>query len=159
MADFSKEATKFLISRPSVVAAVSQFPNGAPYIFHRKVGDNVEKANKTAIVLMDGGYSGDPVRGHTNHFKRLRVEMWAGPLRDARGLPINGSEGSDRLNAAYEALDKVFHRTSGKAQLWGSILSIASERIGDLVMYPVSDGEEIMYGTVYYSVNYVSVNQ
>lgn len=118
MADFSKEATRFLISQPSVLAKVSSFPDGAPYIFHRKVGDNIEKADKTAVVVMDGGYFGDPVPYHTTRFKRLRLEFWAGPLRDARGLPVNGSEGADRLDAAFNAVDKVLHRVDPGVQEW-----------------------------------------
>lgn len=154
MADFSKEATKFLISQPVVVAAVSTFNSGKPYIFHRKPGDNIEKANKTAVVVMDGGYFGDPVDYHTTRFKRLRLEFWAGPLRDARGLAVNGSEACDRLDAAWNAVDKVLHRVNSETQVWGSIVTITSQRIGDLVTYPLEDGSEMCYGTCFYGIQF-----
>lgn len=154
MASISRSATRFLISQPSVVATVSQTDSGKPFIFHRKVADNVEKTGKAALVVMDGGYWGDSNDYNTERFKRIRLEFWVGPTRDAQGLVGNSSDTEDRLDAIYNSVDKVLHRMNNEPQLWGDKWVLKSKRIGDLVFYPVNDGIEICYGTAYYGVSF-----
>ncbi len=154
MASISRSATRFLISQPSVVATVSQTPTGKPFIFHKRIADNVEKTGKAALVVMDGGYFGQGNDYNTERFKRIRLELWAGPARDAQGLVINNSEAEDRLDDIYNAVDKVLHRVNNEPQLWGDRWVLTSKRIGDLVYYPVNDGTEICYGTAYYGISF-----
>lgn len=154
MASISLSATRFLISQPTVTATVSQTDSGKPFIFHRRISDNVEKTGKAALVVMDGGYFGQGNDYNTERFKRIRLEFWVGPVREPKGLVANLSEAEDRLDNIYNAVDKVMHRINNEPQLWGDRWVLTSKRIGDLVYYPVNDGTEICYGTAYYGISF-----
>lgn len=150
--DLLSGAAQYLLSLPDVVAVVGAFPDSTPYIWQETPGINFEREATVGIVVTTSaiGISDD---AHTQHFERLGIEFWVGPIRDSvSGQVVEPAETRRRLMAAYRKVDRYLHRTNPSTQYWGTVRTHSSERIGEIDRYSPEDGKEILIGQVFYVV-------
>jgi hypothetical protein len=156
MAKLEGELVKYLLTLPELVSAVGKFTlTQKPFIFRDEMLVNLEDNQYTAVsavVVEDGG----PL--DTNALTRFRarrvaVHIWANGNRDALGNLVNPTVVDDKIETTFAVLDKYLHRTDPEAVWWGTVLTQASDRLGDISKpVPVIDGDGIKLATVYYSV-------
>lgn len=149
-----RAAVNYLLGISEVVDAVGSNDEG-PFIFRNEIIVNLEDhqySAVSAIVVEDGGPLA--VNSITRfRARRLRVTIWANGDRDAIGNLVNPGTVKEKINDTFLVLDRYLHRTSPEAVRWSTILTTASDRIGD-ISEPVAviDGDGIQIATVNYSV-------
>lgn len=149
-ADLLQGATEYLRSIPEVTALVGGNEFG-PYIWQERPVTNFEKEPVVGIVVTTSaiGISDD---AHTQHFERLGIEIWAGPIRGALGEVVEPAETRRRLMKVFNVVDRYLHRTNSGIQYWGTVRTHTSERIGNIDRYSPDDGKEVLIGQVFYVV-------
>jgi hypothetical protein len=151
-----KAATKYLLSVSEVVNAVGKFDVSLkPFIFRDEMLANLESneyAPVSAVVVEDGGPIATPTITRFRS-RRLRVTIWANGTRDALGNLTDPSSVEEKINDTFLVLDKYLHRTDPAPVLWSTIVTISSDRIGD-ISEPVgiTDGDGIKIASVNYAV-------
>lgn len=151
-----KAATKYLLTIPEIVNAVGKFDTSLkPFIFRDEILVNLESnkyAAVSAIVVEDGGPIATPTITRFRA-RRLRVTIWANGTRDAAGNLIDPSSVEEKINDTFLILDRYLHRTDPAPVLWSTIITISSDRIGDLSEpVGISDGDGIKIASVNYAV-------
>lgn len=151
--DMVSGATKYLLSVPEIVSLVGKI-DGEPLIFARDFGAlNMETRDDVALVVTDAGSWGASNEHNTAEFRRLAIQVWAGPIRDDDGVSIiETNETHRRARKVYKVVDKYLHRVSGGEQWWGSIRSVTSRRFGGYDDYQIPDGNGVVIGTQVYGV-------
>lgn len=150
--DLLAGATKYLLSIPEIVALVDfDAAVGGAFIWQEKPLVNIERRPVVAIVVTTSAIGIDD-EVHSQHFERLGIEIWVGPIRDSMGNVIEPSETRRRLMKVYRTVDRYLHRTDPHVQQWGTVRTFSSERIGSIDRYSPDDGNEILIGQVFYVV-------
>jgi len=99
-----------------------------------------------------GGWSVPEVLG-TLRFRRLRLDVWTDPLRDAsRNLTESSSLTTNRGLAVFAAAQFRLQRTDPDALLWGDLVTVDCHLLTDIQFIPVPDGDGLLRGTAYYGV-------
>jgi hypothetical protein len=83
---------------------------------HKLVTDVASTGKVAVVVMLNGSWRSD--RMHTARFPRLTLMIHADVTRDSKGTKI-ADDAEDKALAAWEAVDKVFHRTSREVEVWG----------------------------------------
>lgn len=150
--DLVSGATTYLLSISEIVAAVGEV-DGEPLILQRDFPVNMEIRDDVALVVTDAGPWGSANDYNTAEFRRLGIQIWAGPIRGVDGVSIiEDNETHRRAYKIYKLVDKYLHRVGGEAQWWGSIRSVNSRRFGGYDDYKAPDGNGVVIGTQVYGV-------
>lgn len=145
-------AATYLLSIPEIVALVGTV-DGEPLILQRDFPVNMEIRDDVAIVTTDAGPWGTANDHNTAEFRRLGIQIWAGPIRAADDVSIvEENETFRRAYKVYKVVDKYLHRVSGEYQWWGSIRCVSSRRFGGYDDYQTPDGNGVVVGTQLYGV-------
>ncbi len=151
--DLVTGAAKYLLSIPEIVSAVGTI-DGVPLIFARDFGGlNMETRDDVALVTTDAGPWGSANEHNTAEFRRLGIQVWAGPIRGDDGVSIvEDNETHRRAYKVYKLVDRYLHRVAGGDQWWGSIRCVSSRRFGGYDDYKTPDGNGVVIGTQMYGV-------
>lgn len=140
----------YLLSLSDVVGLVGSNELG-PYIWQEDKLINFEEEPATGIVVTTSAI-GLSDEAHTQHFERLGIEIWAGPIRDSIGNIVEAAETRRRINRLYRVLDRHLHRVDPHTELWGTVRTHTSERLGGLDRFPEAEGNGVLIGQVFYAV-------
>jgi len=150
--DLVSGCATYLLSVPEVVEAVGTL-DGQPLILQRDFPTNMEIRDDVAIVVTDAGPWGSANDYNTAEFRRLGIQIWAGPIRSDDGVSvIEENETYRRARKVYKIVDKYLHRVRGGDQWWGSIRCVSSRRFGGYDDYQTPDGNGVVIGTQLYGV-------
>lgn len=146
-------AAAFLATKPTVLAVLGKTPGTqTPYLFQGSLWTTLENTQSTACVVSYAGGWINPNAHNTMRFPRLRVEVYADPLRDGNHNPIDPVEVRDRVTRAYEVIDGCLHRPQGRAQVWGTMRVLGCVRMIEPTIEPVPDGTGLLRLNVTYAV-------
>lgn len=169
MDDVASGAVKYLSGFSDVTALIGSFPlndpvpanAGKPWLFSDTRGMDgnpgvlarLEGTSAAAVVCSDfGGWEVPPALG-TLRFRRLRVDVWIDPNRDARGnITDSSSITSNRGLQVFAAVQFRLQRTNPDTVLWGDLVTVGCQLLVDAVFAPVTDGDGLQRGTAYYGV-------
>jgi hypothetical protein len=162
--DVASGAVKYLSGFSDVTSLLGAFsvsdPNtgfaGRPWLFadnNQGVLKVMEGSSAAALVCSDfGGWDVPPPIG-TVRFRRLRVDVWVDPLRDAQAnVTETSSITANRGLAVFAAVQFRLQRTNPDAVLWGDLCTVGCQMLTDIQFLPVPDGDWLMRGTAYYGV-------
>jgi hypothetical protein len=113
----------------------------------------MEGSSSAALVCSDfGGWAApEPLAGM--RFRRLRVDVWVDPARDAgKNSTESSSLTANRGLAAFAAVHAVLQRKDADAIFWGDLCTIGCQLLTDIVFTPIPDGDNLLRGTAYYGV-------
>lgn len=146
-------AATFLATKPAVVAVLGKTPGDqTPYLFQGSLWTVMENTQSTACVVSYAGGWINPNAHNTMRFPRLRVAVYADPLRDGNHNPIDPVEVRERVMHAYEVIDGYLHRPQGRAVMWGAMRVLGSLRMTEPTIEPEPDGTGLLRLTVTYAV-------
>jgi hypothetical protein len=162
--DVASGAVQFLAAFSDVTALLGAFPSddpatadaGRPWLFSdnsQGVFATLEGSSAAAIVLSDfGGWDVPPMLG-TLRFRRLRVDVWVDPARDAgSNVTESSSITANRGLAVFAAAQFRLQRTDNDAILWGDLCTVGCQLLTDVQFTPVPDGDWLLRGTAFYGV-------
>lgn len=150
--DLVSGCATYLLSIPEVISSVGNL-DGQPLILQRDFPVNMEIRDDVAVVVTDAGPWGSANDYNTAEFRRLGIQIWAGPIRADDGVSIiEDNETFRRARKVYKIVDKYLHRVRGGDQWWGSIRCVTSRRFGGYDDYQTPDGNGIVIGTQLYGV-------
>jgi len=151
--DIVQGAVKWLSSFDDVVAVLSTYGDGTPYLFQRKLWIDMEGSQGTAAVIRCvGGWAGANTY-NTMRFPRLCLELWADPIRDAGGNISEPGEVYRRLSDAFQVIDARLHRPQAGEQMWGTIRTVACSRLTEPdEPFPIPDGDGLLRTITFYAV-------
>jgi hypothetical protein len=165
MDDVASGAVKYLTGFADVTTLLGAFsladpeaPNaGKPWLFsdnNQGVFQTMEGSGAAAVVCSDfGGWSVPEPLG-TMRFRRLRLDVWVDPLRDAaHNITESSSITANRGLAVFAAVQFRLQRTNPDAVLWGDLVTVDCHLITDIQFAPVPDGDWLLRGTAYYGVS------
>lgn len=169
MDDVARGAVKFLSAFSDVTSLLGAFPlddpvpgnAGRPWLFsdNRGLDGNpgvlarMEGTSAAAIVCSDFGGWEVPPAGGTLRFRRLRVDVWIDPARNAQlNVAETSALTSSRGLAVFAAAQFRLQRTDPDAVLWGDLVTVGCQLLTDIVFTPVTDGDGLQRGTAYYGV-------
>lgn len=165
MDDVASGAVRYLAGFADVTALLGAFPAndpngsnaGKPWLFadtNAGVLKTMEGSSGTAMVCADfGGWSVPEVLG-TLRFRRLRLDVWIDPLRDAgRNMIESSSLTTNRGLAAFAAAQFRLQRTDPDTVIWGDLVTVDCHLLTDIQFLPVPDGDGLQRGTAYYGVS------
>ncbi len=162
-------AQEWLITFPDVVASVGAFPAddpiaenaGQPFIFAENLFIDIRTYPGTiAVVLTDIGGWQAPIALNSFRFRRLRLDIYADPLRDDAGNVIESSTMTeDRALGTFVAFNSHLHRKDPDAIVWGDeLVTLQCQLITepDFVQWPVASGSGIttQLGSAVYGVTF-----
>ena len=173
MDDVASGCVKFLLGFTDVTSLLGSFsvsdPNpanaGKPYLFSEAgqgfygggpgVLKVMEGSSAAGIVCADfGGWDVPPPLG-TIRMRRLRIDIWTDPLRDAGS---NFAETSaltvNRGMAVFNAVQFRLQRRDPDAVVWGDLVTVGCQLISDVQFAPVRDGDGLQLGTAYFGVQF-----
>jgi hypothetical protein len=129
---------------------------GRPWLFsdsNQGVLQVMEGSSAAALVLGDyGGWDVPPPLG-TIRFRRLRLDVWVDPLRDASANVTETSSITDNRGlAVFAAVQFRLQRTDPDAVFWVDLCTIGCQLLTDIQFTPVPDGDWLRRGTAYFGV-------
>jgi hypothetical protein len=132
---------------------------GKPWLFTDTAGDQVlvrvEGTSSCAVVLGDFGGWGVPPQLGTQRFRRLRVDIWVDPLRDADQSVTETSEATtNRGLAVFNAIQFRLQRTDPDLVFWGDMATNGCQLLTEPQFAAVPDGDWCQRGTAYYGVSF-----
>lgn len=169
MDDVATGAVKYLGTFSDVTSLLGAFPANDPVVANANkpwlFSDNrtmdgnpgmlqrMEGTSAAGVVVADFGGWDVPPAGGTLRFRRLRVDIWIDPNRDANSnIAESSSATSKRGSAVFNALQFRLQRTDPDAVLWGDLVTVGCQLLVDVVFTPVTDGDGLQRGTAYYGV-------
>lgn len=154
--DLVQGTVKFLKSISPVLNVVSTLTDGTPMIFQDDIMWNVEKGLTSALVVSDGGPYASANLHNTMRSRRILLEIWIGPELNVDGSVKNPAESRKRAEDTYHVVDKYLFRPYNKEVLFGTLRTIACDRLGDYVLYAVDDSEyaSVLRLEQYYGVHF-----
>jgi hypothetical protein len=131
---------------------------GKPWLFsdnNAGVLKVMEGSSASAVVCGDyGGWDVPPPLG-TLRFRRLRVDVWTDPLRDASSnVTETSSLTANRALGVFAAVQFRLQRTDPDAILWGDLCTVGCQLLTDVQFLPVTDGDWLLRGAAYYGVQF-----
>lgn len=134
-----------------------QAPNaGRPWLFsdnNQGVLKVMEGTGQAALVCSDYGPWDSPPPLGTVRFRRLRVDVWVDPLRDASSnVTETSSLTANRGLAVFAAAHFRLQRTDPDTVMWGDLCTAGCQLLSDIQFLPVPDGDWLLRGTAWYGV-------
>ena len=131
---------------------------GRPWLFNdvnQGVFATMEGSSAAAVVLSDFGAWDAPPQGGTARFRRLRVDIWVDPLRDASAnVQETSSITANRGMAVFNAVQFRLQRTDPDTVLWGDLVTNGCQLLTEPQFLPVQDGDWLLRGTAYFGVGF-----
>ena len=126
---------------------------GLPFLFAGDILVNMKGTSALAVVCNDfGGWSAPPQLG-SQRFRRLRVDIWADPVRDAAGgVQVTTAGTVNRANALFTAVNNHLHRRDPDTVAWGDVVTFGCQLLTEPAWAQVPDGDWLMYGSAVYAV-------
>jgi hypothetical protein len=163
--DVATGAVKYLTGFSDVTSLLGSYPlsdppgfAGKPWLFsdaNQGVLKVMEGTSAAAVVCADFGGWEVPAQLATARYRRLRVDMWIDPQRDAsQNVTESSSITANRGLALFNAVQFRLQRTDPDAVFWGDLCTIGCQLLTEPVFQPVSDGDWLLMGTAYYGVQY-----
>jgi hypothetical protein len=163
--DVSTGAVKFLSTFADITSLLGSYPltdppgfAGKPWLFsdmNQGVLKVMEGTSAAAVVCADFGGWEVPVPGSSARYRRLRVDIWIDPQRDASmNVTESSSVTANRGLAVFNALQFRLHRLDPDAVVWGDLVTVGCRLLTEPVFQQVSDGDWMQRGTAYYGVEY-----
>jgi len=162
--DVASGAVRYLAGFADVTSLLGSFPlsdpitanAGKPWLFsdnNQGVLTVMEGSSAAAIVCSDfGGWDVPPPYG-TVRFRRLRLDIWIDPARDAsRNVTESSSVTTNRGLALFAAVQFHMQRTDPDVVLWGDLCTVGCQLLTDIQFLPVPDGDWLQRGSAYYGV-------
>lgn len=166
MDDIASGAVRYLSQFADVTSLLGAFslsdPNpgfaGAPWLFsdnNQGVLKVMEGTSAAAIVCGDsGGWTVPPQLG-TGRFRRLRLDIWIDPLRDAQAnVTETSSLTANRGLAVFAAAQFRLQRTDPDAVFWGDLCTVGCQLLAEPDFAQVADGDWLLRGTAYFGVEF-----
>jgi hypothetical protein len=164
--DVASGSVKYLSGFSDVTSLLGAFPGtdpnpgfaNAPWLFsdsNQGVLKVMEGSSASAVVCGDfGGWDVPPPLG-TIRMRRLRVDIWTDPLRDANSNVTETSElTANRGMGVFNAVQFRLQRTDPDAVFWGDLCTVGCQLLTDIQFLPVTDGDWLLRGTAYYGVQF-----
>jgi hypothetical protein len=165
MDDVGGGAVRYLAGFSSVTGLLGSFPvndpitanAGKPWLFSDTTTSGVltrmKGTSRAALVCADfGGWDVPPPLGSVR-FRRLRVDLWVDPARDAEGNVAETSAlTTNRGLAIFAAVQSRLQRKDGDAIAWGDLVTVGCQLLTDISFSPVPDGDWLQRGIAYYGV-------
>ena len=165
MDDVSTGAVRYLSQFSDVTSLLGSYPPTDPPSFANKpwlfsdmnqgVLKVMEGTSAAAVVCADFGGWEVPVPMATARFRRLRVDIWIDPQRDAgQNFTESSSVTANRGMAVFNALQFRLHRRDPDAVVWGDLVTVGCQLLTEPVFQPVIDGDWLLRGTAYFGVEF-----
>ncbi len=165
MDDVATGAVRYLAGFTDVTSLLGVYPltdppgfAGKPWLFsdmNQGVLKVMEGTSAAAIVCADFGGWDVPVQMSTARYRRLRIDIWIDPQRDAaQNVTESSSVTANRGMAVFNAVQFRLHRRDPDAVLWGDLCTIACQLLTEPVFQPVSDGDWLLRGTAFYGTEF-----
>jgi hypothetical protein len=160
--DVASGAVKYLSGFGDVTSLLGSFvpPSpaaGVPWLFsdnNQGVLKTMEGTGRAALVLSDFGPWDTPLPLSTIRFRRLRVDLWIDPNRDAGQNYIESSSiTTNRGLTVFAAVQFRLQRTDPDTVFWGDLCTVGCQLLTDIQFAPVPDGDLLQRGTAYYGVS------
>jgi len=151
--DVVSGAARYLLDQAALVAVVGESGDPPTPLIAQDVAPAAsELAQATAVVVAyGGGWAGANI-ANVLRFPRLRVEIWADPIRDSNGRVVEQAETRRRLMACADVVDGLLHRAQGGEIWWGDVRVLDSVRLGEITVDRVPGGDGLLRGQVFYAV-------
>jgi hypothetical protein len=166
--DVGTGAFQYLGQFSDVTSLLGSFPSddpvapnaGKPWLFTDTVGGQVlvrvEGTSACAVVVGDFGGWGVPPQLGTERFRRLRVDIWVDPVRDAANSVTGTSEETtNRGLAVFNAIQFRLQRTDPDVVFWGDLATNGCQLLTEPQFAPEPDGDWLQVGTAYYGVSFI----
>jgi hypothetical protein len=131
---------------------------GAPWLFSdmsQGVLKVMEGTSAAAVVCADFGGWEVPVPLSTARYRRLRLDIWIDPQRDASSnVTESSSATANRGLAVFNAVQFRLQRTDPDAVFWGDMCTIGCQLLTEPVFQQVSDGDWLLRGTAFFGVEF-----
>lgn len=165
--DVGTAAWKYLSPQASVAAVLGAFSEsdsnptiaGKPYLFSGNMLVTIKGTQASAAVVSDyGGWSLPPVLGG-QRFRRLRLDVWTDPTRDAAGnINVTESNTVNRCLHVFNAFHNLLQRPDMDTQTWGDMVTFSCQILTEPTPAQVSDGDSqgvgLVMGTAFYGVSF-----
>ena len=150
--DTVQGAVKYLEVFGDITAALTTYPDGTAWLFQHRLWVEMEGSAGTAAVIgRAGGWTGANTH-NTLRFPRLRLDIWADPIRDAGNNIADPGEAARRIQATWGVFDTHLHRAAGGQQMWGTVRTIGCARLAEPVVEPVPEGDGLLRLQTFYGV-------
>jgi hypothetical protein len=159
--DAGTGAYKFLSGFSDVTSQLGSFSvtdpvsanQAKPWLFAGDILVNMKGTSQLAVVCSDYGGWSAPAMFHTMRFRRLRVDVWADPLRDANGGVLRTTADTEnRANLVFTAVNNHLHRRDADTVLWGDMLVYGCQLLTEPTWAAVPDGDWLLSGSAVYAV-------
>lgn len=143
----------FPLSDPNVANA------GQPWLFTGDLLVDIGNTSVTAAVLSDHGGFQPPQRMGTERFRRLRLDLYTDPLRDAENNVIETSSLIEaRGMDVFRAFQSLLHRRDNDTITWGDMVTTGCLLLAepDFIQMPSASGNQMssQVGTAWYGVSF-----
>lgn len=126
---------------------------GMPYLFTSDLVVNLKGTTQAAVVCSDfGGWSPPPQLG-SQRFRRLRVDVYVDPVRDA-ALNISQTNAAtvNRANQVFNAVQRHLHRRDPDTVVWGDLVTFGCQLLTEPQFASVPNGDWMLMGSATYGV-------
>ena len=165
--DVGTAAWKYLSPMSQIAAVLGSFPSndanpanaGMSYLFTGNILVTIKGTQQSAAVLSDfGGWSLPPLLG-TQRFRRLRLDVWTDPTRDANGnIIVTESNTVNRCLHVFNVFHSTLQRTDMDTQTWGDMVTFSCQLLTEPTPAQVADGDSqgvgVVMGTAVYGVSF-----
>jgi hypothetical protein len=132
---------------------------GQPWLFTGDLLVNIGNSSAAAVVLSDHGGWQAPQRMGTERFRRLRLDIYIDPLRDASFDVIETSSlTEDRGMDLFRAIQSLLHRRDNDTITWGDLVTTACVLLTEpeFIQMGASSGNQMssQLGSAYYGVSF-----
>lgn len=132
---------------------------GQPWLFTGDLLVNIGNSSAVAVVLSDHGGWQVPQRLGTERFRRLRIDIYVDPARDAEG---NVTETSSMTEArgmeVFHALQSLLHRRDNDAVAFGDMVTTGSVLLAEpeFLQMPSASGNQMssQIGTAWFGISF-----
>lgn len=160
--DVATGAWKYLSTVSDVTGALGVFPvghssAGMPWLFSGNMLAQIKGSQSSAMVLTDyGGWSPPPQYG-SQRFRRLRVDVWTDPVRDASGnITQTESNTVNRCLHVFRILNLYLQRHDPDTQTWGDLVTFGCQLLTEPQPAQIPDGDSqgagVVMGTAFYGL-------
>lgn len=134
----------------AVTAKLGRGPTHPYWLFQHRRDAKVEGSSAVAITLKSaGGWA--PRNPHNSmQFPRVLVEYAGDPTRRANSEYAPDAE--TKVRTVHDEVDRVLHRTSLFAEMWGDDRVIGCQSLGEIEFFPMPDGDGAVVGQAYYGL-------
>jgi hypothetical protein len=162
--DVAIAAWTYIRTFSDVQGIVGTFPEddpngfaGLPYLFTDNLLVQMKGSQTSAVVFNDaGGWQAPPQYG-SQRFRRLRVDVWTDPLRDASdNIVVTKSNTVNRCLQVFNILHRHLQRRDSDIQVWGDMVTYGCQLLTEPNPDQVPDGDSqgmgLIMGTAFYGV-------